>query len=49
MVSSSLARLSTDIAAQGETRPPLFASAGLMSQMSQSELKTLGWETMHLD
>lgn len=49
MVSSSLTRLSADIGAQGEARPPLFASAGAMSQMSQAELKTLGWETMDLD
>lgn len=48
-VSRSLTRLSADIGALRETRPPVFASVGALSPIAESELKKLGWETVNLD
>jgi hypothetical protein len=48
-MSQDFTRVSAEVAAQHETRPPLFASAGAFSPSAQSELKKLGWETQKLD
>lgn len=48
-VSRNLTRVSADIVALGETRPPLFASNGTLSATARSELKKLGWETVALE
>ena len=47
-VSSSLTRLSGQIAAQHETRLAVFASTGALSPLAKAELKKLGWETVEL-
>jgi hypothetical protein len=48
-VSRNLARISAPMAAQRETKMPVFASLGVISPMAQSELKKLGWESRMLD
>ena len=48
-VSRNLTRLSAPMAAQQETRKPLFASTGVISAEAQAELGKLGWESRKLD
>lgn len=48
-VSIALTRLGTDIAAQGGARPAVFASIGSFSEMSEAELKKLGFEIVDLN
>lgn len=48
-VSRNLARVSAEVAAQQETRKPVFASLGAISPAAQSELQRLGWETQKLE
>jgi hypothetical protein len=48
-VAKHFSNLSQAIATRGETKPPLFATTGKLSQAAEVEMKKRGWKIMTLD
>ena len=48
-VERSVGAISQELAARGETRPPVFATTGKLTPRAEAELKKRGWKLVTLD
>ena len=48
-VERSVGAISQELAARGETKPPVFATSGKLTPRAEAELKKRGWKLVTLE